>query len=134
MVTSPFIGALSDRYGRGGVLIVGMLLAMVLIPAPIFPRHLAGVIVAMVGLGVTASFIMSPVSPAMAEAVARRGSSSYASVYGLLNLAYATGMLVGPLLGSLLVHMWGIRIALVLVGLGFGAYVLVIRGQTLSAQ
>jgi len=126
MLTSPLMGALSDRIGRRKVLVVGLLLALFLIPLPSLTRSLARVITAMIGLGVTASFIMSPASPALADAVERLGSSSFASVFGLLNLAYAIGMLAGPFLGSLAVAAWGLRIALLLVGLSFGAYSLVV--------
>lgn len=126
MLTSPLMGALSDRVGRRKVLVAGLLMALCLIPLPTLTRNLVLVVAAMVGLGVTASFIMSPASPALADAVERLGSSSFASVFGLLNLAYAIGMLAGPFLGSLAVAAWGIRSALILVGLCFGGYSLVV--------
>jgi len=126
MLTSPLMGALSDRIGRRKVLVTGLLLALFLIPLPAMTGSLALVLLAMVGLGLTASFIMSPASPALADAVERLGSSSFASVFGLLNLAYAVGMLAGPFLGSLAVAAWGIRASLTPGGLFLWAYTLVV--------
>jgi len=48
-------------------------------------------------------------------------------VYGILNFAFALGMMVGPLLGSALVQLLGIRAALALLGLGCGAFALRVR-------
>jgi MFS family permease len=81
----------------------------------------------MVVVGATASLVMSPLSPAMADAVDRRESQSYGSAFVVLNLAYALGMLLGPVGGSALVQSLGIRTAFLLVALGYGAYGLAMR-------
>ncbi len=122
MATSPLMGALSDRHGRRRIMILGFAVVALVLPATALAgtRPLIGV--AMVCMGITASFMMSPVSPALANAVDSRGSTSYASVFSILNLAYAVGMLVGPFLGSLLQTAFGLRGALLLLGaacLGF---------------
>lgn len=126
--TSPLMGRLSDRIGRVKVLRMGLLLALVLMPLPaLLPRPWM-VVVAMMGLGSTASFIMSPSSPAVADQVERLGSQSFASAFSILNLAYSVGMMVGPLVGGALVQGLGLPLALGLSGLGFGAYLLATRG------
>ena len=127
MITSPLMGALSDRIGRKRVLMAGLVLAVVLIPLPVFVHRPALLVAAMACTGLLASLIMSPASPALADAVARMGSDSYASVFGILNLAYAVGMIVGPLLGSAAVQAVGIKPTLVVAGLCFGAYALRVR-------
>lgn len=128
MITSPLMGALSDKLGRKRVLMAGLALAVVLVPLPAFVQSMGALLAAMACTGILASLIMSPASPALADAVARMGSDSYASVFGILNLAYAVGMMVGPLLGSAAVETLGIRAALVGAGLCFGVFALGIRG------
>jgi len=128
-LTSPLAGALSDRYGRRGMLRVGLLLTLVLAPLPVLAHGTVTILMAMAGLGLTATLIMSPASPALADAVERMGSTSYATVFGILNLSYAVGMMAGPLLGSAGVEMVGIRTTLIVLGLCFGAYAFAVRRE-----
>jgi DHA1 family solute carrier family 18 vesicular amine transporter 1/2 len=128
--TSPLMGQLSDRIGRVKVLRMGLLLCLLLLPLPaLLPRPWM-VVVAMMGLGSTASFIMSPCSPAVADQVERLGSQSFASAFSILNLAYSVGLMLGPLVGGALVQGLGLPIALGISGLGFGAYLLATRRIT----
>lgn len=129
-LTSPLMGSLSDRIGRVPVLRAGLLLAMVLLPLPALAPATWMVVSAMVALGVTASFLMSPCSPAVADQVERLGGQSYASAFSILNLGYAIGMMVGPLVGGALVEGLGLPVALGLSGLAFGLYLLATRGFT----
>jgi len=122
MITSPMVGALSDRLGRKRLSVAGLLAAMAVLPLPVFMAGFPGLLGAMACLGVTTTLIMSPSSPAVADAVERMGSDSYGSVFGILNIAYAVGMMAGPLLGSAVVQALGIREALVGMGLLCGAF------------
>ncbi len=121
-LTSPLMGRLSDRVGRLPVLRVGFVLAALLIPLPAFLATKSAVALSMAALGVTASFVLSPVSPGLADAVEAMGSRSFGSVFSLVNVVYAVGMLAGPLLGSALVEAAGIRGALVATGAAFALY------------
>lgn len=125
--TSPWMGRLSDRIGRVRVLRMGLVLALVLLPLPGLLRQPWLVVAAMMGLGSTASFIMSPCSPAVADQIERLGSQSFASAFSILNLAYSVGLMVGPLVGGALVQGLGLPVAMGLAGLGFGAYLLATR-------
>ncbi len=127
MICSPLMGALSDRLGRRRILLTGLLLAVVCIPLPAFMPGPWSASAAMAALGVVTTLILSPASPAMADAVERMGSDSYGSVFGILNIAYALGMMAGPLLGSAVVQVLGIREALGVMGLAFGAFALRVR-------
>jgi multidrug resistance protein len=128
--TSPLMGQLSDRIGRVKVLRMGLVLCLLLLPLPaLLPRPWM-VVLAMMGLGSTASFIMSPCSPAVADQVERLGSQSFASAFSILNLAYSLGLMIGPLVGGALVQGLGLPLALGICGLGFGAYLLATHGVT----
>jgi MFS family permease len=115
-LTSPLMGHLSDRFGRLPVLRAGFVLAALLVPVPAFLSTKVAVAVSMAALGVVASFVLSPVSPGLADAVEAMGSRSFGSVFSLVNIAYAVGMMAGPLVGSALVEALGLRGALVATG------------------
>ncbi len=121
-LTSPLMGRLSDRVGRLRVLRIGFVLAAFLVPVPAFLSAKWSVAVSMAALGVVTSFVMSPVSPGLADAVEAMGTRSFGSVFSLVNVAYAVGMMAGPLAGSALVETFGLRGALVATGLTFAVY------------
>lgn len=121
-VTSPLMGSLSDRVGRRKVVASGLLSALVLLPLPALLASGAGIAAAMLLLGVTTSLVLSPTSPALADAVERMGSQSYASVFSILNVAFALGMMAGPFLGGALTPLLGLGGALAVTALGFGLY------------
>jgi multidrug resistance protein len=120
--TSPLMGALSDRVGRRRVVTAGLVTALVLLPLPALLGSSPAIVLAMLLLGVTTSLVLSPTSPALADAVERLGSQSYASVFSILNVAFAAGMMAGPFLGGALTSLFGLKAALVVLALPFGAY------------
>ena len=124
---SPLMGRLSDRIGRVKVMRIGLLLCLIALPLPVFMPTLWTVSAAMVFLGATASFVMAPCGPGVADAVQALGRTDYGSGFALLNIAYAVGMVVGPFLGSALVELCGIRAAFVMLALGYGAYGFLLR-------
>lgn len=121
-LTSPLMGRLSDRFGRLRILRIGFALAALLLPLPAFVATKVSVAISMAALGVTASFVLSPVSPGLADAVEAMGTRSFGSVFSLVNVAYSVGMMAGPLVGSALVETVGLRGALVATGLTFALY------------
>jgi len=125
--TSPLMGRLSDRIGRVKVLRMGLVFAMVLLPLPVLLPRTWMVVLAMMGLGSAASFIMSPCSPAVADQVERQGSQSFASAFSILNLAYSVGLMIGPIVGGALVQGLGLPLTLALCGLCFGLYLVAAR-------
>jgi multidrug resistance protein len=126
-ICSPQMGRLSDRIGRVKVLRIGFALCLLALPLPVFMPGIGAVILAMVLLGATASFVMAPCGPGVADAVQAMGRTDYALGFAILNLAYAVGMVMGPLLGSALVQGTGIRMAFAVLAIGYGAYGFALR-------
>ena len=133
-LTSPLMGRLSDRVGRRKVLLAGFVLATLLVPLHAFLPTAAGVAFAMAALGVTTSFVLSPVSPGLADAVEAMGSRSFGSVFSLVNVAYSAGMMGGPLVGSALVEAAGLRAALLATGAAFALYLVPLRALPLAPR
>jgi len=120
---------MADIFSRKKMIVVGLLLTTILLPAPAFVYGQMPTFAVMVGLGLVATLISSPVSPAVTSAVDRMavGGGGYSSAFGMLNLSYAVGMMLGPLLGGIGVDMIGLKPSLLVFGLGFGTYALIIR-------
>jgi multidrug resistance protein len=127
MLTSPLVGRLSDRVGRKKVIMIGLVAAPFLIPLPAFLSSMPLLITSMMALGLLTSFVISPASPGLADAVEASGSKSFGSAFSLLNVAYSVGMMAGPFVGSALASLIGLPAALVGVGAVFGLYTLVLR-------
>jgi multidrug resistance protein len=127
-LSSPWMGRLSDRIGRVRVLRIGLGASLVLFPLPALLGSPWAVALAMGALGVNMSFLVSPCSPAVADQVERMDSRSFASGFSILNVAYSIGMILGPLVGGLLIHAFGLAGALSATGLGFAAYFIALRG------
>jgi MFS family permease len=127
-LTSPLAGAMADKFSRKKMIITGLLLATFLLPAPAFMYGLASTFTVMVALGLVATLIASPVSPAVTSVVDSMGAGGggYSSAFGMINLAYAAGMMLGPLIGGIGVDLIGLKPSLSIIGLGFGAYALVL--------
>jgi MFS family permease len=128
-LTSPLAGAMADRYSRKKMIVAGLLLTTFMMPLPALVHGQMPTFAAMVGIGLVATLISSPVSPAVTSAVDRMGAGGggYSSAFGMLNLSYAAGMMVGPLLSGVGIDLIGIKPSLIIIGLGFGAYALAVR-------
>jgi predicted MFS family arabinose efflux permease len=101
-VVAPAAGALSDRLGRGPVVRIGWLVTVVALPLLAWPQTVPAQGAAMLLFGLGLGLFVTPLLPALAEAIDRRGSSEYGAPYALYNAAYAAGILVGPTAGGVL--------------------------------
>ncbi|MCC6130588.1 MAG: MFS transporter [Acidobacteria bacterium] len=122
MLTSPVMGQLSDRIGRTKIIRTGLLAAPFLIPLPAILSDRVSLIASMLALGFLTSLVISPASPGLADAVEKTGSRSFGSAYSLLNVAYSVGMMAGPFVGSALASLIGLPASLIVVGIVFGLY------------
>lgn len=91
-----FIGWLSGRIRRYAIITVGLIIhpfSSLLITST---TSVTAIIIGGVIFGVSSSIAGSPVSPELAEIVKSYGGASYARIYGILNISYSLGILVGP--------------------------------------
>jgi multidrug resistance protein len=123
-ITSPLVGHWTDRKGAAPPLRMGMVLAGLLLAlAPFVPSRMA-MYGYMLAIGGTCSLLMSPCGPALAGHVERQGRKDFGSVFSLLNIAFSLGMMAGPLLGSALTDLVGMKVALVVLSCAFFLYLI----------
>jgi len=124
--TSPLVGHWTDRRGPVAPLRLGMALAAVLLAVVAFIPTRTGIYVYMLAMGATCSLLMSPTGPALAGHVERKGGTDFGSVFSLLNIAFSLGLMAGPILGSALTDLVGLRTAMGIVAAAFGLYFLLL--------
>ncbi|MFD0716306.1 MFS transporter [Paenibacillus sp. GCM10027626] len=81
-----------------------------------FAGHPLGVAIVFVLLGVGMGFILAPTLPELADTADRNHVDGYGLVYALYNIAYPTGMFVGPLFGGITAGWTGIQTAMIVAG------------------
>jgi MFS family permease len=74
-------------------------------------------VVILVLIGLVSAPVLVAALPELADRVDRLGGGAYASVYAILNIAYAIGMVAGPFAGGLLTDSLGFATALVVIAL-----------------
>lgn len=102
-IASPFLGAISDRYGRRPVLLVSLAVAaadyVLMAFAPTLPILFAGrVLSGLTGANITV---------AMAYIADVSNDENRSANFGLVGAAFGLGFIIGPAIGGLLGHMGG---------------------------
>ena len=121
-LVSPLVGHWTDRRGAARPVRLGLALAAVLLAATPFIPGGAPLFGFMFAIGISCSLLMSPCGPAAAGHVEAKGGSSFGSVFSLLNVAFSLGMLVGPVVGSVLTDLIGLKPAMGLLAACFIMY------------
>jgi len=132
--TSPLVGHWTDRSGAAPPLRLGLVLAAGLLAVAVFIPDRAGIYAFMVVMGGTCSLLMSPTGPALAGHVERRGGADFGSVFSLLNIAFSLGLMVGPILGSALTDLAGLKVAMGGLSGVFLLYLIPLRGGLANAK
>jgi multidrug resistance protein len=129
-VSAPLSGVLADRGCYGPMMAVGLVALALTLPLLAWSGSLAWAAWVLVLIGLVSAPVLVPALPALADRVDRLGGGAYASVYAVLNVAYALGMVVGPLLGGILAEYLGFGAALGVVALLLLAYAPVLWVET----
>ena len=121
---SPLVGHWTDRRGAQAPMRLGLALGALLLASAAFIPTRVGIYIFMLVFGGASSLLMSPIGPAMAARVEQRGGSEFGSVFSLLNIAFSLGLMAGPLLGSALTDLMGLKAAMAGLAVGFALYLL----------
>lgn len=110
---SPIAGKLSDKYGRKDPLIIGLAMTSVLVPLLVVYQSLPPIFVLMALLGITIALFSTPMLPLITDALTDAGGAERGgTAFGLMNLFWSMGYALGPLLGSGIMTLSGLKPAL----------------------
>ncbi|RKO88870.1 major facilitator superfamily domain-containing protein [Blyttiomyces helicus] len=115
-VVGIYAGHASDKHGRKVVSAIGLLLFGLATPLLAYADNIILLVIALALFGATNAAVMTPALPEMAEFVHTRGGGAFAQAYALFNMSYSCGMLVGPIVGSFLVEMYGFKAQMLFFG------------------
>ncbi len=101
-VASPLVDRIAEKYGLRPTMVLGLFMMAGSLPLLGFTRDVfwAGLVLCLVD--VSTAFTLNTSLSELAEAVDRRGTSGYASVYAVYNIAYAVGSIGSDVLAGVL--------------------------------
>ncbi len=106
-ILHPIYGRLADRYGGRTLTLLGLAATAMMLP---FLSRATSFEMA-VGLyliqGAAISLIVTPSLAYMAEAMSRAGIESFGVAYGIYNVAWGVGLLLGPAIGGAMYERMG---------------------------
>ena len=108
-ILHPIYGRLSDRWGGRRLMLLGLVAGAALLPILNVPTDWRFMTASMVITFGALGLILTPSLAYMAEASSSLGLGSFGVVYGLYNVAWAVGLLIGPSLGGLMLQELGFK-------------------------
>jgi MFS transporter, DHA1 family, solute carrier family 18 (vesicular amine transporter), member 1/2 len=114
-VCSPLVGRLSDRAGKRGVMTLGLVATAVVAPLLAFSHNLALTALLFALCGVSIAFFETPTLPFMADRISGGGEGEvYGTAYGIFNMAWAVGYILGPAAGGFLASRHGLPTTMII--------------------
>ncbi|KAF9190716.1 hypothetical protein BGZ50_009857 [Haplosporangium sp. Z 11] len=127
---SSAIGYCADRVGHFYISLVGMTIFALATFSLSLPRSFLAFVVPLAFFGFGSSAILTPLLPAMADVVNRKGWNCYAKTYALYNMTYSLSMAVGPILAGFIFEDFGFPLTMIM----FGILIVVATPVIFSAQ
>jgi multidrug resistance protein len=107
MALHPLYGRLADRWGGRSLTMIGLILTACVVPILSFAWSYQSAIAFYVLLASTVAIVITPSLTYMAEATSAAGVESFGVGYGVYNMAWGVGLLVGPAVGGFLYERMG---------------------------
>ena len=113
-LSSPWVGRLADRASRKAIMALGLAATAVVAPAMVYSRAKALTVIFFALCGITIASFETPTLPLMADRIGgREGGGAYGTAFGLFNMAWAVGYMLGPAAGGFLAQRHGLPTAMI---------------------
>lgn len=112
----PVVGALADRLGKWRIMTLGLVLMAVALSLLTVPKTVIGGGIALTLVSVTYALAMNPSLSELGDAVDRRGTGAYGSVYAIYNITYSIGMVGSSVASGALSSTFSFQTAVLLTG------------------
>ncbi|KAF9937657.1 hypothetical protein BGZ65_001228 [Modicella reniformis] len=113
---SSLIGYYADRVGHFYVSLVGMVIFAIATFSLSLPRSFLSFILPLALFGLGSSTILTPLLPAIADVVNKKGWNCYAKTYALYNMTYSLSMAAGPILSGFIFEKFGFSWTMIMFG------------------
>ena len=100
----PLYGRLSDRWGGGRLMIAGLSGFALILPAMSFVTDFKGAAITMIPMWMVLGLFITPSLTYFAQLASQAGVRAFGVVYGVYNVAWAAGLMAGPVLGGFLLQ------------------------------
>ncbi|KAG0319117.1 hypothetical protein BGZ97_002720 [Linnemannia gamsii] len=114
---SSAIGYYADKVGHFYVSLLGMAIFAFATFSLSMPKSFLAFILPLALFGLGSSTILTPLLPAMADVVNKKGWNGYAKTYALYNMTYSLSMAVGPILAGFIFEDFGFWWMMVMFGI-----------------
>jgi multidrug resistance protein len=113
-VSSPPAGRIADRAGKKGVMALGLVATAVVVPLLAYSHTLALTTVLFALCGVSIALFETPTLPFIADRITGGGEGDvYGTAYGIFNMAWAVGYILGPAAGGFMASRHGLPTTMV---------------------
>lgn len=123
-IMAPMIGSLSTKIGHVKTIMLGIGMVAIILPLNAFPTVLSVQLLTLALLGISLGVLLTPALPKLTDISHGIGLTSQGVTFAAYNTAYSLGMMIGPLVASLLTNEFGIRIAYLVLGATFLFYLI----------
>jgi multidrug resistance protein len=114
-LASPLVGRLSDRVGRKGLMAFGLLTTAVVAPALVYSADLALTASLFAVCGITIAIFETPTLPLIADLISGgETGEAYGTAFGLFNVSWAVGYMLGPAAGGFLSQKHGLPTTMII--------------------
>ncbi|KAG0361529.1 hypothetical protein BG005_008119 [Podila minutissima] len=127
------IGYYADQVGHFNVSLVGMVLFTFATFSLAVPSTFSAFVLPLAVFGLGSSMILTPLLPAMADVVNKKGWNCYAKTYALYNMTYSLSMAVGPILAGFIYGDFGFPLTMTMFGVMIAAATPVIFSAQITA-